>query len=67
MLDTGLSVSLLTIMEVLGPLLLAAALVYAIVQYRKRSRATVRHTEEVTRQLYREGARKEQRDEARQP
>jgi hypothetical protein len=54
MLDTVTSVSLLTLMEVVGPLLLLAALIYGTTQYRKRSRETEQYTDEATRKLYRE-------------
>jgi hypothetical protein len=64
MLDTVISVSLLTAMEVVGPLLLAAALAYGSVRYRRRNRAKKLHTEAATKALYREGARQERREEA---
>jgi hypothetical protein len=59
MLDTPTSVSLLTLMEVVGPLLLLAALVYGTMQYRRRSASAKRHTEEATRKLYRDAGRQE--------
>jgi hypothetical protein len=48
-----------TILTVVGPILLAAALIYGIVNYQKRSRATKRHTEAATKALYRQGDRRE--------
>ena len=61
MLETITSVSLLTLMEILGPILLGLALVYGIVRMRRRSRTERAHTDEATRRLYREGARQETR------
>jgi hypothetical protein len=62
MLDTGTSLSLLSLMEIVGPLLLGVALIYGLVKYRKRSRAMRVHTEEATRKLYREGASQEREE-----
>jgi hypothetical protein len=67
MLDTGMSLSLLTLMEIVGPLLLGAVLAYGLIQYRKRSRAMKVHTDETTRKLYREGGRQERQEEAGRP
>jgi hypothetical protein len=39
--------------SVIGPILLAAALIVAIVYYRRRNRANDRITEKATRELYR--------------
>ena len=58
MLDYG---SLWGIATVLGPLLLLGAMVYAVMQYRRRSAAMKQHTEEVSRRLYKEAARDERR------
>jgi hypothetical protein len=55
MLETVQSMSLLAIMEILGPVLLAIALIYAIVQWSRRPRAARRTSDEATRRLYREG------------
>jgi hypothetical protein len=55
MLETVQSMSLLAIMEIVGPVLLAVALVYGIVQWSRRSRAAKKLSEEATRRLYREG------------
>jgi hypothetical protein len=59
MLDTGQSMSLLAILEIVGPVLLALALIYGIVQWSRRSRAAKRASDEATRRLYREGAAEE--------
>ena len=48
------AMSLLTIMEIVGPVLLLAVLIYGTLQW----------SEESTRELYREGARAEKREEA---
>jgi hypothetical protein len=61
MLETFTSASLLTLMEILGPVLLGLALVYAIVRMRHRSRAERAYTDDATRRLYREGNRQEKR------
>jgi len=53
--------SLLAVMEVLGPILLGAALVYGILMSRRRSRAAKVQTDVATRNLYRQGARQERR------
>jgi hypothetical protein len=55
MLETVQSMSLLAIMEILGPVLLAIALIYAIVQWSRRPRVARRISDEATRRLYREG------------
>ena len=61
MLETITSVSLLTLMEIFGPIVLGLALVYAIVRMRGRSRAERAYTDDATRRLYREGDRQETR------
>ena len=61
MLETFTSASLLTLMEILGPVLLGLALVYAIVRMRHRSSAARAYTDDATRRLYREGNRQEKR------
>jgi NhaP-type Na+/H+ or K+/H+ antiporter len=61
MLESITSVSLLTLMEILGPVVLGLALVYAIARVRRRSRAERAYTDEATRRLYREGDRQEKR------
>jgi hypothetical protein len=62
MLETVQSMSLLAIMEIVGPVLLAIALIYAIVQWSRRSRATKLVSDEATRHLYREGEREKEVD-----
>jgi hypothetical protein len=60
MLESIQAMSLLAIMEILGPVLLGAGLIYAMVQWSRRRRgATEAVREQATRQLYREGAREE--------
>ena len=61
MLETITSVSLLTLMEIVGPVLLGIALAYAIIRVRRRSRAERSYTDEATRRLYREADRQEKR------
>jgi hypothetical protein len=57
--------SLLTIMEIVGPVLLLAVLIYGTLQWsRRKRRPTQAVREEATRELYREGARAEKREEA---
>lgn len=55
MLDTGTAFSLLTIMEIGGPIVLGLVLAYAMIRVRRRSRAQIDRTEAATRELYREG------------
>jgi hypothetical protein len=62
MLETIQSMSLLAIMEIVGPVLLAIALIYAIVQWSRRPRAAKQASEEATRRLYREGEREKEVD-----
>jgi hypothetical protein len=61
-LDTPTSTLLLTLMEIVGPILLAAALIYGMMQYRKRSRQEVRYSEDATRKLYRDAGRHESQE-----
>lgn len=49
------------IATVVGPLLLFGALIYGVIMYGRRSQASKNRTEEASRDLYREGARKERR------
>jgi hypothetical protein len=63
MLETIQSVSLLTFMEVVGPIVLAAALAYGIFMTRRRSRASRARTDAATRENYRKTAM-EERNEA---
>jgi hypothetical protein len=61
MLETTESVSLLAIMEIVGPIVLLAALIYGTVQWRRRQRSATsdRAREAATRQLYERGAEQE--------
>jgi hypothetical protein len=62
------AVSLLTMMEIVGPVLLLAVLIYGTLQWsRTRRGPTQAVREEATRELYREGARAEKREEAGSP
>jgi hypothetical protein len=59
------AMSLLTIMEIVGPVLLLAVLIYGTLQWSRRKRGPTQAVrEEATRELYREGARAEKRAEA---
>jgi hypothetical protein len=51
---------------ILGPLLLLAAMVYGVTMWRRRGPTSKQLTEEETRTLYREGGRRERRQEAAQ-
>jgi hypothetical protein len=62
MLETVQSMSLLAIMEIVGPVLLVVALVYGIVQWSRRSRASKKVSDEATRRLYREAQAEEELD-----
>ena len=44
MLDTNQGISLLTLLEIVGPILLAAALIYGIYHTRRRRRETPKNT-----------------------
>jgi hypothetical protein len=61
-LDTIANMSLVAIMVIVGPTLLGAGLIYGIASYRRRSLSAKRHTEAVTRNLYRKGAEAERHD-----
>ena len=59
------AVSMLTIMEIVGPVLLLAVLIYGTLQWSRRRRGPTQAVREAsTRELYREGARAEKREEA---
>jgi FtsZ-interacting cell division protein ZipA len=59
------AMSLLTILEIVGPVVLLAVLIYGTLQWSRRRRGTTQAVREAsTRELYREGARAEKRDEA---
>ena len=60
MLDDLHSLSLLTVMEIVGPLLLALGLVYGIVRSRRSKSARV-GTDRATRDLYRHEREREVR------
>ena len=52
------AMSLLTIMEIVGPVLLLAVLIYGTLQWSRRRRGPTQAVREAsTRELYREGAR----------
>ena len=59
------AMSLLTIMEIVGPVLLLVVLSYGTLQWSRRRRGPTQSVREAsTRQLYREGAQAEKREEA---
>jgi hypothetical protein len=59
-LDSIQAMSLLTVMEIIGPVLLMAVLIYGTVQWSRRRRGPTQAVREgATRQLYREGAKAE--------
>ena len=63
--DGRRAMSLLTIMEIVGPVLLLAVLIYGTLQWSRRRRGPTQAVREAsTRELYREGARAEKREEA---
>ena len=65
MLESIQSMSLLTIMEIVGPVLLLAVLIYGTLQWSRRRRGPTQAVREAsTRELYREGARAEKREDA---
>jgi hypothetical protein len=64
MLDTLSSTSLLVAMEIIGPIVLAAALIYASVEWSRRRKASVAVSETATDGLYRQADRQERREEA---
>ena len=65
MLESIQSMSLLTIMEIVGPVLLLAVLIYGTLQWSRRRRGPTQAVREAsTRQLYREGDQAEKREEA---
>ena len=67
MLESIQAVSMLTIMEIVGPVLLLAVLIYGTLQWSRRRRGPTQAVREAsTRELYREGARAEKREEAGQ-
>ena len=65
MLESIQAVSLLTIMEIVGPVLLLAVLIYGTLQWSRRRRGPTQAVREAsTRELYREGAKAERREES---
>jgi hypothetical protein len=61
MLESIEAMSLLTILEIVGPMLLAAGLIYGTVQWSRRRRGrTEAIREEGTRRLYQQGAKEEE-------
>ena len=64
-LESMQAMSLLTIMEIVGPVLLLAVLIYGTLQWSRRRRGPTQAVREAsTRELYREGAKAEKREEA---
>jgi hypothetical protein len=60
--------SLLTIMEIIGPVLLIAVLIYGTIQWSRRRRGPTEAVREgATRQLYREAAKAEAREGRKPP
>ena len=65
MLESIQAMSLLTITEIVGPVLLLAVLIYGTLQWSRRRRGPTQAIREAsTRELYREGAKAEKREEA---
>jgi hypothetical protein len=62
MVDTLPSMSLVTIMEIVGLIVLAAAMIYASIQWSHRRRASADMSEAATRDLYRQAAREKHVD-----
>jgi hypothetical protein len=67
MLDTVENFSLTTLMVIVGPVLLALAMAYGVVQSRYRSRTARQHSETETKSLYAAAAEQERRTEGRDP
>jgi hypothetical protein len=59
MFDHGALWGLLTIV---GPVLLAGALIYGMVSYRRRSQSQKNYIDVATKRLYREGERQERQE-----
>jgi len=51
------------IATIVGPVLLFGALIYGVIMYGRRGPAAKQHTDEATRELYREAAQHERRAE----
>jgi hypothetical protein len=61
MMESIRALSLDMFVFIVGPLLLAAALVYGIAMWRRRSLASKVHSDQATRRLYEAGAEQEKR------
>jgi len=62
-LDSVQAISLITIMEIIAPVLLLAVLIYGTIQWSRRKRGPTQAVrEDSTRRLYQEGAKAEQRE-----
>jgi hypothetical protein len=62
------AMSLLTIMEIIGPVLLIGVLIYGTIQWSRRRRGPTEAVREgATRRLYREGAKAEAREAGKPP
>jgi hypothetical protein len=65
-LESMQAMSSLTIMEIAGPVLLLAVLIYGTLQWSRRRRGPTQAVREAsTRRLYREGARAEKREDSK--
>ena len=53
-----------SLLTIVGPILLAAAMIYGTLSYKKRSFAAKQRTEAATKALYREGADDERQNES---
>src|SRR3954463_2144177 len=64
-LESMQAMSLLTIMEIVGPVLLLAVLIYGTLQWSRRRRGPTQAVREAsTREVYLEGAKAEKREES---
>ena len=64
MLDTNMGMSLLTILEILGPIVLGAALVYGIMRSRRRTRSERAAADAATKRNYQVENAENKREEA---
>jgi hypothetical protein len=67
MLETTETMSLTSLLVIVGPILLGMALIYGAVMYRKRSRALKQYTDVSTKRLYKDAAERERRAEGADP
>jgi hypothetical protein len=67
MLDTIENFSLTTLMVIVGPVLLALAMAYGVMQSRYRSRAARQQSDAETKSLYAAAADQERRTEGQDP